>query len=442
MSIPSNRRAEDPTTIDRVRDRTWEDIGFAEFPVVTTALKRPPFNTLEFTDKIGVGKDGRPIYRTWQIVGSEEYGLPRLGDLDIFIAILKLLERHNYEKKLVPCTAKDICEIAGIARGGQTYQRIREAFLRFQTTSYVAKNYFTDPATGDRVLSEGWDIITDHRIVADSSAGQSLDGLPPSYFAVSNTFLARLRGGKLKPLDLALWRELPLGLEKPLFHYLDKNLYRKSAHEVGLRKLSQRIGLTGTYDLAQLKRRLTKPLSTLTDKHFLREFRFERSKMPADPWKLVALPGPRARGTVRGGIEQRDAARRAPESRISRNSAIVGRSAHRRVAAFTHRTGLSAEYDAPRVPAVATRDHDPSARLAYRAWCREETERRYDALEVEERAQKVADAMAELQRGRHAEIFLIWPESFRRMMAENKVRRTLARDLPSFEEWKSIGAVA
>jgi hypothetical protein len=275
---------------------TREFIGFAEFPIVTTSIKRPRLTTIECTEVIGTSQAGLPIVRTWQVVGSLEYGLPRLPDLDVFVGILKVLERYHYKSRIVPCTLGDICEIAGLARGGKTYQRIREAFLRFQTTSYIAKNHFLDPKTGERVLSEGWNIITDHRILFGAAGKQEGDGLPRSYFAVSDAFLNRLSEGQFKRLDLRFWRELGLGLEKPLFHYLDKNLYRKDRHEVGLRKLSQRIGLTGTYDFAQLKRLCAKALDRLVERGFLREFKFERAKSPLDPWKLVVFPGPRVRG--------------------------------------------------------------------------------------------------------------------------------------------------
>jgi len=85
---------------------TWEEIGFADFPIVTTSLKRPPVDTLEFVERIGKDEHGQPVNRSWKMVGSKEYGLPRLPDLDVVVAILKLLERHAYEKKLDELFAK------------------------------------------------------------------------------------------------------------------------------------------------------------------------------------------------------------------------------------------------------------------------------------------------------------------------------------------------
>src|SRR5262249_39097279 len=97
---------------------TKEEIGFAEFPIVITSRKRPNVNTFEFTEVIGYDEHGQPLHRTWQIVGSQEYGPPRDADLDVLVGILKILERHAYRNRIVPCTAKDICTIAGLARGG------------------------------------------------------------------------------------------------------------------------------------------------------------------------------------------------------------------------------------------------------------------------------------------------------------------------------------
>ena len=92
-------------------------------------------------------------------------------------------------------------------------------------------------------------------------------------FEVGNRFLEKLRNGQLKTVDLALWRELPLGLEKPLYHFLDKNFYQKSRYEIGLCKLAKRIALTGKYDNAQRRRKIEKPLRNLLALDFLAEFR-------------------------------------------------------------------------------------------------------------------------------------------------------------------------
>lgn len=335
---PSSRTKKQDTNPDQelflakrsaVQETTWEEIGFAEFPIVTTSLKRPPFDTLEYIERVGTDDAGEPIHRTWQVVSSSEYGLPRLPDLDIFIAILKLLEVHNYEKKLVMCTVHQICEAVGLTPGGTTYQRIKSAFIRFQTTSYLAKNVFTDKETDTRILSEGWDIITDHRLLPDTQSKAVRDGLPPSYFAVSAPFLNRLRKGQPKPIDLGLWRELPLGLEKPIYHYVDKNFHGgKDRHEIGLNKFGKRIGVTGKYNRAQLKRLYKKPLTNLVKVGFLAEYCFEPSKNPADPEKVVLFPGPRARSKRRStkpDPRYQKSGQRPAEGQISPHTALAAR---------------------------------------------------------------------------------------------------------------------
>ena len=275
---------------------TWSEIGFSEFPIVAASLKRPRQDTLEYLECIGHDAKGEPIHRGWQVIGSHEYGRPRLPDLDLFVAILKLLEKHNYEKRLVVCGEKQICDIVGIPRGGETYKRLRAAFLRFQTTSYVAKNIFIDPQTGDRVISEGFSIIDSHRLLPDHKKGNVTDGLPPSYLSVGAGFLNRLKNGKLKPLDLALWRELPLGLEKPLYHALDNRLWGSTTNfEIGLCKLARKIGVTGHYNRSQLQRLFKKPLLNLVNIGFLSEFRFEETRTDEEPAKVIVFPGPRAR---------------------------------------------------------------------------------------------------------------------------------------------------
>lgn len=278
------------------QDITWEEIGFAEFPIVTTSLKRPPTDTLEFAEQVGTDEVGEARFRTWKLVGSTEYGLPRLPDLDVFIGILKVLEQHHYERRLIVCTARDLCAIAGLTRGGETYSRIKAALKRFTHTGYSAKNVFRHPGSKETVLAEDWNIIADFRLLADRQDPAVEDGLPSSYLAVSAAFLNRLKHGQRKPVDLGLWRELPLGLEKPIYHYLDKNFHGgKERHEIGLTKFGKRIALMGSYKPAQLKRLYAKPLATLASLGFLSSFRFEKSRSVDDPEKIVFFPGPRAR---------------------------------------------------------------------------------------------------------------------------------------------------
>ncbi len=285
---------------DTKPDVTWEEIGFAEFPVVTTSLKRPPTDTIEFAEQLGIDDQGEARFRTWKVVASREFGLPRLPDLDVFIGILKLLEQHNYERRLVVCTARDICQIAGLSRGGETYSRIKAALQRFTHTGYSAKNVFRHPGSKEVILAEDWDILSDFRLLAERQDTAIEDGLPSSYVAVSAAFLNRLKNGQRKPIDLGLWRELPLGLEKPIYHYLDKNFHGgKERHEIGLTKFGKRIALMGTYKPSKLKRLYAKPLTNLTRLGFLAGFRFEESRTPDDPEKVVFLPGPRARSQRR-----------------------------------------------------------------------------------------------------------------------------------------------
>jgi len=133
------------------------------------------------------------------------------------MAILKLCELNGYRDRVIYCTLKDICDAVGFKPGGTTYQRLKDALLRFSTTTYVSDRVFRDRASGDTVGLETWEIIVETRFTADGNAG-----VLPCYFEVGKRFLDKLRQGQLKPVDLALWRQLPLGLEKPLYHHLSK----------------------------------------------------------------------------------------------------------------------------------------------------------------------------------------------------------------------------
>lgn len=391
-------------------DQTWEEIGFAEFPIVTTSLKRPPFDTLKFVEEIGTDEQGNPINRTWNMVGSREYGLPRLPDLDVYMAILKLVEQSKYRERSINCTIKDICDIAGLAAGGATYDRVKGAFARYATTTYVAERVFRDQKTKVLIPFESWEIISESRFTENPAA-------LPSFFEVGKKFLTKLQSGQLKPVDLSLWRELPLGLEKPIYHYLDKNFYGgKNRHEIGLKKLSERIALTGHYRPYDLQRLLRKPLTNLVAISFLSRFSFEPSKSFQDPVKLVVVPGPRARGKgqhPRTAISRPFSSYRVDPSNVARNSTL------------------------PAVTSVSIEAQLQKDR--YQAWLRAQGQAAWEALAPELRETMIAEARAELMSNTKGKGGTFFTEDWQWRMAELNARRQLVKHLPNFEEWVQKG---
>jgi hypothetical protein len=84
----------------------------------------------------------------------------------------------------------------------------------------------------------------------------------------------------------------------------------------------------------------------------------------------------------------------------------------------------------------AERRNDRSLRSEYQEWLARETDRRFKALRPDDRERRVAEALAEMQKGKHGEVFRTSPDYFQSRLAENRVRRVLSEDLPSFEEWR------
>lgn len=264
-----------PVDFDNQRSR--EEITLAEFPLTTMALKRPGVTELHIDEVVGFDEAGKPLVRAWAIVGSERYGLPIAGDEDIYVAITKMLEHREFKERVIGCSRYQICQVLAIKPDGRVYQRISDAFTRLANTKFVAENVFRDPDTGALVKREAFGILDAFRFVDRVPGAAKKDvqpELPLSYFRVSDEFLRRLRLGKLKRLDLRFWRGLSSHLTKRLFRFLDKNRYRKLEYEIGLVKLSARLGLASSNPPKELKRLLRRPLEELRDKGLLEAFDF------------------------------------------------------------------------------------------------------------------------------------------------------------------------
>lgn len=299
----------------------WEALGMAEFPIVTTAIKRPAIDTLDFVEKST--RRGTTLERRWRMVGSSKYGLPRLYDLDLYIALLVLAERHGYEKRLIKTTLHELCKIPGVSRGGETYERFKAGARRLIHTGYSAHGVFWHEGAEQPVELEDWHILAEARLLPayqDKAVG---DGLPPSYILLGEKFLNILRRDTRKKIPLGMWHQLGGGLAKPLFHYLDTVVYNRDRFEIGLKRLGNHIGQTTRYAPSHAQRKIEPHLEQFVDLGFLHSFSFERSRSKTDPVKLIVFPGERARRSRGRAIPVPDvttAPESASEGRNKRNS--------------------------------------------------------------------------------------------------------------------------
>ena len=68
-----------------------DELNLAEFPFAILQYQQSEeVKTLSFSDSI-TGKDGQPVERRWTVTGSDAFGLPVAGDMDIVIGLLALM---------------------------------------------------------------------------------------------------------------------------------------------------------------------------------------------------------------------------------------------------------------------------------------------------------------------------------------------------------------
>ena len=101
-------------------DTSREEISLAEFPITTMAQRRPGVTEASFEEFIGLETDGAPTYRKWTIVGSQKYGLPIAGDEDIYVAVMKMLEHHDFTQRVITCTRYQICQFLRLEPDGKS----------------------------------------------------------------------------------------------------------------------------------------------------------------------------------------------------------------------------------------------------------------------------------------------------------------------------------
>jgi hypothetical protein len=88
--------------------------------------------------------DGQRLIQVWRVTASRDYELPGALDQDVFVAVLKLIDRQGGMSTNGKLTFSlyELVEILGRSHGGKTYDDVRESLERLATTSIHSENAF------------------------------------------------------------------------------------------------------------------------------------------------------------------------------------------------------------------------------------------------------------------------------------------------------------
>ena len=255
-----------------------DEMNLAEFPFASIQYQGGE-KTMVFSDTIS-GKDGQPVERCWTVTGSDAYGLPVAGDVDIAIALLALSQEQGMKSREVLFSRYDLLQIMGWDNRGRNYGRIKDGLDRLTGTTIKAERAFYDKQK-QAYLSRSFHIIDDYDLWDRANGSGDAGALPLKSMVTWNQYIFKsIKAGYVKRLDTERYFRLSSPIAKQLYRYLDKKFHRATGFQIEIFKLChEHLGLSrGCKHVSKLKERLEPALRELVRDGYLHDYDYAPSR--------------------------------------------------------------------------------------------------------------------------------------------------------------------
>ena len=276
----------------------WEgrdELNLAEFPIAALS-SRPNKNrkTLHFEDRVWDKGAGRHVSRKLTITASDHYGLPTALDDEVILGLIQLTRQNDSQNKRIFFSRYALVKPLGWRNEGKSYTRLETSLKRWLGVTFYYENAWWDKQSNSWA-NESFQLL--ERVSILASGQRSARSCPEpalSSFVWNDVVLRSFQAGYLKRIDMALFQRLKSPIAKRLYRFLDKRFHHKRTWEFQLRDLAhEHIGLSRSYDTAQLKRKLCPAIAELEENGFVRSMdsadRFTRIKQGV--WQVAFTRG-------------------------------------------------------------------------------------------------------------------------------------------------------
>lgn len=210
-----------------------DEMNLAEFAIgLASDRNAKNIKTIEREQTL-ILSDGSRLDQLWTVTGSDKHGLPRAGDDDVLIALLKLASDQGFKERRIYFSRYEVLQILGWNLNGPSYKRFESALERLAGVRIMAKNSFWDSAK-KLYTSVYFGLIDDYQILDRSGRESDQLEIPLTHVSLNEKFFKSIRDGNLKRLDLGLYYALKSAVSKRLYRFLDKRSHRKQFFEVDL----------------------------------------------------------------------------------------------------------------------------------------------------------------------------------------------------------------
>jgi len=235
-----------------------------EFPLFQLGRKRQK-GTATYERTIE-GNDGSRLKQRFE-VSSSKYSLPGPMDMDVYLAVLELLEIRGGmpESGTLYFSLYELVHILGWQPGGRTYAKLKESLRRIALTGIESENAFYSKGE-QRHISDTFRLWSVHFSEKKSQRG---DTSSRHHIRFDEWFIRSFQDYYLKGLDTNFYWELCSPLSRRLYRLVDHKIGNDTRWEVELFNLQQQIPLADYRYASKIKTVLKPAHEELTKKGYL-----------------------------------------------------------------------------------------------------------------------------------------------------------------------------
>ena len=251
-----------------------DEMNLAEFPLCALAHRlRPEQKTLQFEDRVWDGRRGEMITRQLTVTGSAAHGLPTALDDEVLLGLIQISKLSQFAERTVRFTRYQLIQMLGWRHDGKTYERIEASLNRWTGVTLYYKNAWWNKKRQCWV-NENFHVLDNVRLFQRGSATPNLDETAgASVFVWNEVVFASFQAGNLKSIDFDFFRALKGAIAKRLYRFLDKRFFHRDRWEFDLKEFAwEHAGMSRSYDVADLKRKLRPGIAELERRGYLRTF--------------------------------------------------------------------------------------------------------------------------------------------------------------------------
>ena len=268
-----------------------DELNLAEFPLCALAHRlRPDQKTLRFEDRVWDERRGETITRQLTITGSDAFGLPTALDEEVLLGLIQLSRVRQFAERTVRFTRYQLVQLLGWRNEGKSYERLESSLNRWTGVTLYYQRAWWNKAKQCWV-DEKFHVLDNVRLFQrENPVGGADEESTSSSFVWNEVIFRSFQAGNLKSIDFDFFRDLRSAIARRLYRFLDKRFYRRHRWEFDLKEFAcEHAGLSRSYDIANLKRKLRCGIAELEQRGYLRVLpdaeRFP--KVCSGEWRVV-----------------------------------------------------------------------------------------------------------------------------------------------------------